>query len=79
MTEPAKIVQGILDWRPSDGGMFREWDHQMLRRVTVVKTKEHITDRWDFFDVLALAPKDAADIPKVYGTKEEVGCKMDAL
>jgi branched-chain amino acid transport system substrate-binding protein len=78
-TDPAKIVHGILAWRPSDGGLFREWDHQMLRRITVVKVKEHITDKWDFFDVLALAPKDAADIPKVYGTKEEVGCKMDAV
>ena len=77
--EPAKIVQGIVDWRPSDGGMFREWDHQLLRRVTVAKVKAQITDKWDFFDVLALAPKDAADIPKVDATKEDVGCTMEAL
>jgi branched-chain amino acid transport system substrate-binding protein len=78
-TEPAKIVRGIVAWRPSDGGMFREWDHQLLRRVTVAKVKAQITDQWDYFDVLALAPKDAADIPRVFGTRDEVGCTMDAL
>jgi branched-chain amino acid transport system substrate-binding protein len=78
-TEPAKIAEALTKWRPSDGGRFREWDHQALRRVLVVKTKPQITDRWDYFDIVANAPKEQADVEKVFGTPEEVGCKMDPL
>jgi branched-chain amino acid transport system substrate-binding protein len=38
--------------------------------------KPKITDKWDYFNVEAALPKDAADLGKVFGTEAEVGCKM---
>jgi branched-chain amino acid transport system substrate-binding protein len=36
--------------------------------------KPKITDKWDYFDVIATVPKNKADLAKVYGTEAEIGC-----
>ena len=36
-----------------------------------------ITDKWDYFDVKATLPENPADFDKVFGTQEEIGCKME--
>jgi branched-chain amino acid transport system substrate-binding protein len=45
-------------------------------RNLVVQVKEKITDKWDYFDVKAALPANPADLDKVFGTQDEIGCKM---
>jgi branched-chain amino acid transport system substrate-binding protein len=80
-TEAMPIIEALENWKVDTGGVsyrYRKWDHQMLLRNLVVQVKDNITDQWDYFDVKAALPKDAADLDKVFGTQEEVGCKMTA-
>ncbi|MBV9782834.1 MAG: amino acid ABC transporter substrate-binding protein [Acidisphaera sp.] len=80
-TEPAAIVAGLEKWQTQDGDLavhYRSWDHQLLRRTLVVETKPKITDKWDYFDVKASLPANAADLEKVFGDKQEIGCNMES-
>jgi branched-chain amino acid transport system substrate-binding protein len=43
----------------------------------VFKVKDKITDQWDWLDVVAQEPKNPADLDRLYGSKLEIGCKMD--
>ena len=45
-------------------------------RNLAVSVKPKITDKWDYFDVEATLPKNVADLDTVFGTPEEIGCKM---
>ena len=77
--DPMKIVEALEDWKaPADGYSYsyRKFDHQMMMKNLAVSVKPKITDKWDYFNVEAALPKDAADLPKVFGTEAEVGCKM---
>lgn len=78
-TDAMPIIEALENWKVESGGVsyrYRKWDHQMLLRNLVVEVKDNITDQWDYFDVKAALPKDAADLDKVFGTPEEVGCRM---
>ena len=80
-TEPEAIRGALEKWRYQDGDLavgYRDFDHQMLLRTTIVETKANITDKWDYFDVKARLPEKVSDMEKVFGTKEEVGCNMAA-
>ena len=74
------IVGGLENARIDDGGSpayYRAWDHQMLRKCMVFKVKDKITDKWDWLDLVAQEPKNPVDLEKLYGSKIEIGCKMD--
>jgi branched-chain amino acid transport system substrate-binding protein len=78
-TETMPIIEALENWKFDSAGVsykYRKWDHQMQLRNLVVQVKDKITDKWDYFDVKAALPKDPADLDKVFGTPEEVGCKM---
>jgi branched-chain amino acid transport system substrate-binding protein len=78
-TEPMAIVEALEAWKAPAAGYnysYRRFDHQMLAQNLAVTVKEHITDKWDYFDVAAALPENPADLPKVFGTEQEVGCKM---
>jgi branched-chain amino acid transport system substrate-binding protein len=78
-TDPMAIVEGLEAWKVQSGQTtysYRNFDHQMLVRNLAVTVKEKIPDKWDYFDVKATLPENVADLPKVFGTQEEVGCKM---
>jgi branched-chain amino acid transport system substrate-binding protein len=78
-TEPMPIIEALEAWKFQSGDTsyaYRKWDHQMLVRNLAVSVKDKITDKWDYFDVKAVLPKDSADLDKVFGTPEEIGCKM---
>jgi branched-chain amino acid transport system substrate-binding protein len=78
-TEPMAIIEALENWKVTAGNTsynYRKWDHQMLLRNLVVQVKDKITDKWDYFDVKAALPKDPAELEKVFGTPEEIGCKM---
>jgi branched-chain amino acid transport system substrate-binding protein len=78
-TDPMAIVEGLEAWKVDSGGTsyrYRKFDHQMLLRNLAVTVKPKITDKWDYFDVAATLPENIADLDKVFGTQEEIGCKM---
>ena len=81
-TDPAAIVRALEKWRGTVGTVsigYREWDHQMMRPLIVTSVKPKITDPKDMLDVVKTVPTNAADLDAMYGTKSEVGCKMEAL
>jgi branched-chain amino acid transport system substrate-binding protein len=78
-TEPMAIVEALEAWKVQAGKStysYRRFDHQMLVRNLAVSVKDKITDKWDYFDVKATLPENAADLDKDFGTEEEIGCKM---
>jgi branched-chain amino acid transport system substrate-binding protein len=48
----------------------------MLLRNLVVEVKPQITDRWNYFDVKGVVPKDLGDLDKVFGDPAANGCHM---
>jgi branched-chain amino acid transport system substrate-binding protein len=78
-TDPMAIVEGLEAWKVQSGSTsysYRKFDHQMLVRNLAVSVKDKITDKWDYFDVKATLPENVADLDKVFGTQDEIGCKM---
>jgi branched-chain amino acid transport system substrate-binding protein len=78
-TEPMKIVEALEAWKVQSGKTsysYRGFDHQMLVRNLAVSVKDKITDKWDYFDVKATLPENVGDLEKVFGSQEEIGCKM---
>jgi branched-chain amino acid transport system substrate-binding protein len=78
-TDPMAIVEGLEAWKVQTGKTsysYRKFDHQMLVRNLAVSVKDKITDKWDYFDVKATLPENPADVDKVFGTQDEIGCKM---
>jgi branched-chain amino acid transport system substrate-binding protein len=78
--EPQKIVAAMEAARFPDGAVqayYRSWDHQMLRRCLVMKVRDKIEDRWDWVELLAQAPEKPEALDALYGTPEEIGCKME--
>ncbi|MDR3096854.1 MAG: ABC transporter substrate-binding protein [Paraburkholderia sp.] len=80
-TSSADLVQSLetIQFGDSSGpAYFRSWDHQMLRRWSVFKVKDHITDKWDWLDQVSVVPHNPADLDRLYGTRQEIGCTMAA-
>ena len=78
-TDPMAIIEALEAWKMQSSQTsysYRRFDHQMLVRNLAVTVKDKITDKWDYFDVKATLPENPADLGKVFGTQEEVGCKM---
>src|SRR5580692_7005843 len=78
-TETMPIIEALENWKFDSAGVsykYRKWDHQMQLRNLVVQVKDKITDKWDYFDVKAALPENPADLENVFGSPEEVGCKM---
>jgi len=81
-TDPKTIVTQLENWKDTDGPLpvyYRKWDHQFIRPSVVVKVKPHITDKYDYFDVLTETSDTAAETEKQFGTKQEIGCNMPSL
>jgi branched-chain amino acid transport system substrate-binding protein len=55
---------------------YRSWDHQLIQPILAAKVKSKITDKYDYFDIVAEEPKNEKDLDALYGTQDEVGCKM---
>jgi branched-chain amino acid transport system substrate-binding protein len=81
-TDPAAIVGALENWEVQRGGVkagYRAFDHQMVNRLLVVGVKPKITDKWDYFDILAETPSNDAEIERVFGAQAQSACKMDPL
>jgi branched-chain amino acid transport system substrate-binding protein len=78
-TDADKIIEALEAWKVPAGASsysYRKFDHQMLVRNLAVSVKDKITDKWNYFDVKATLPENPAELEKVFGSQEEVGCKM---
>lgn len=67
----------ILKGRP---GRFRDWDHQLLQEMYVVRVKEpgEAKDQWDIFEILEPQPGPDQDLELIQPTMEENPCNMQA-
>lgn len=65
----------ILKDRP---GRFRDWDHQLLQEMYVVRVKEpeDATDPWDIFEIVEPVPGAGEDLEAIQPTREENACEM---
>jgi branched-chain amino acid transport system substrate-binding protein len=78
-TDTNKIIEALEAWKVPAGNAsysYRKFDHQMLVRNLAVSVKDKIVDKWNFFDVKATLPENPAELDKVFGSQEEIGCKM---
>jgi branched-chain amino acid transport system substrate-binding protein len=78
-TDPESIIKGLENWKGGTAAnpySWRKGDHQMLLRNLVVEVKPRVTDKWDYFDVKGVVPKDVADLDKVFGDPAANGCHM---
>ncbi|MEZ0605421.1 ABC transporter substrate-binding protein [Paraburkholderia sp. IW21] len=78
-TSGADIAASLETVKLDDGAVpayYRSWDHQMVRRWTVFKVKDHIADKWDWLDRVSVVPQNPADLDRLYGTRQEIGCAM---
>ena len=81
-TEPGAIFNSLENWSVQRGGVkagYRAFDHQMVNRLLVVGIKPKITDKWDYFDILAETPSTDREIETVFGSQAQSACKMDKL
>ena len=67
----------ILKGRP---GKFRDWDHQLLQEMYVVKVKEpsEAKDQWDIFEIVEPQPGPDEDLELIQPTQEENACNFEA-
>lgn len=78
-TETDAIIHGLENWKGGTAEspyFWRKGDHQMLLKNLVVEVKPKITDKWDYFDVKGMVPKNAADLDAVFGSPAANGCHM---
>jgi branched-chain amino acid transport system substrate-binding protein len=81
-TDRVAITQALTTMKLSDGGLpfgFRDWDHQLTRRLVVGAAKQNTKDKWDVLTVKSAKPTSADELNKLYGSKAEVGCNMAPL
>jgi branched-chain amino acid transport system substrate-binding protein len=60
---------------------FREWDHQLMQPIYVVRPKKkgEMKDPWDIFEVLEEVPGKDESLETIMVKKEESGCKLESL
>lgn len=82
-TDSAKIVQYLesgaeFDLLKGRKGRFRDWDHQLLQEMYVVKVKDksRSRDRWDIFDVVETVPAEKSSLELIQPTRQENACPM---
>lgn len=84
-TDPAKIVQHLekgaeFDLLKSRKGKFRDWDHQLLQEMYVVKVKDKAKskDKWDIFDVVESVPGAKESLELIQPSQQENSCTLPA-
>lgn len=59
-------------------GFFRDWDHQLLQEMFVVKVKEKdkAKDKWDIFEIIEASPGPDESLELIQPTKAENACSF---
>lgn len=60
---------------------FRDWDHQLLQTMYVVKVKDKAKsrDQWDIFEIVEAQPPKGESYELIQPTKAENACNLPAL
>jgi branched-chain amino acid transport system substrate-binding protein len=58
--------------------MFRDWDHQLLQEMYVVKVKDKkdAKDQWDIFELVQPVPAPGESLELIQPTRQENPCTM---
>lgn len=78
-TNNEAIVRGLESVRLDEGAFpvyFREWDHQLMHRVLVLKVAKQFTDPWQALEVVKSVPDAASGLDALYGTKQDSACSI---
>ncbi|WP_424138275.1 ABC transporter substrate-binding protein [Roseomonas chloroacetimidivorans] len=81
-TDAAKLVGALEGMRLSDGDTpvsFRDWDHQLLRRLVVAEARQNTADRHRILTLKPSAARSPDDLNRLFGLPEEIGCRMEPL
>jgi branched-chain amino acid transport system substrate-binding protein len=56
--------------------MFRDWDHQLLQEMYVVRVKDKakMKDKWDIFDIVQSVPGANESLELIQPTRTENPC-----
>ncbi|MGI4813885.1 MAG: ABC transporter substrate-binding protein [Janthinobacterium lividum] len=85
--EQAKTTDGpavakALESVKLDGGAmpnyYRAWDHQFIHQIDIARAHPPVAgrDKWDMLDIVTKVPSQLADVDSIYGSQEQVGCKL---
>lgn len=55
---------------------FRSWNHQLIQPILVAKVKPKITDQYDYFDIVDVAPGSGKPLESIYASKEVSQCSL---
>jgi branched-chain amino acid transport system substrate-binding protein len=59
---------------------YRSWDHQLIHQVLVTRAQPAAAnDKWNMIKILDRVPAQASQLDGYYGSREDVGCKLDPL
>ncbi|HXN16296.1 MAG TPA: ABC transporter substrate-binding protein [Usitatibacter sp.] len=82
-TDTAKFIEYLekgasFDILKARRGSFRNWDHQLLQEMYVVKVKDKalMKDRWDIFEIVRAVPAPNESLELIQPTREENPCTM---
>jgi branched-chain amino acid transport system substrate-binding protein len=81
-TDSNKLVEALEAVQFKDGDRqvaFRAWDHQLIKRPVVGVAQPNPSDNWDTLKVKQLAAASGTELDALFGSREEVGCNMEAL
>jgi len=80
-TDPQKFVEyfdkgATFDILKARKGMFRDWDHQLLQEMYVVRVKDKakMKDKWDIFDIVQSVPGPNESLELIQPTRAENPC-----
>lgn len=62
-------------------GWFRDWDHQLLQTMYVVRVKDKAKarDQWDIFEIVEAVPPPGESLELIQPTRAENPCSLPAL
>jgi len=81
-TESGALVTALENLKVQDGDFpvsFRNWDHQLTRRILVAEARQNAADKWRVLTIKATEPATPAGLEALYGSPAEIGCAMEAL
>lgn len=83
-TEPVQVIKALesgIKFASFKGPevFYRDWDHQLIQNVFVVRAKEKWADKYDALELVAEYPNADAPADFLNGKKEEMGCNMPKL
>ena len=82
-TDAGKLIR-FLEEHKFDGYKdkpiyFRSFDHQLLQPTLVAEMKPKVTDKYDYFDIVAEYPRGGTSLEQFFGTQQEIGCKLGEI